>query len=190
MIAPRRPSGNGQAERTAETVKDALRRIVRGNWRKRLAKLLLQQHCTPTTTISARPAELLMRRKLRTVLDRLHPDLTTERKLRQEQDAYIKNADSLPRSFSADDPVFVRNYGQGPKGFSATVIKPTGPVSYQAVTTVGEIVKRHVDQMRRRIPDPLTVPSDPSVASPPAPSYATEVPSSIPSSADSQSVVV
>nr|XP_015912927.2 uncharacterized protein K02A2.6-like [Parasteatoda tepidariorum] len=65
MIAPRRPSGNGQAERTVQTVKTAVRRIVKGNWRKRLAKFLLQQHCTPTTTISASLAKLLMGRKLR-----------------------------------------------------------------------------------------------------------------------------
>ncbi|XP_071040047.1 uncharacterized protein [Parasteatoda tepidariorum] len=131
-------------------------------------------------------------RKLRTVLNGLNPDLTAERKLRQAQDAYRKYGDFLQRSLSVDDLVFVRNYGQGPKWFPATVIKLTGPVSYQAVTTGGDIVKRHVDQMRKRIPDRLTVPPDPSVASPPAEPQnpETEVPSSIPSSTDAKSTVV
>ncbi|XP_071033011.1 uncharacterized protein, partial [Parasteatoda tepidariorum] len=174
MIAPRRPSGNGQAERTVQTVKDALRRIVKGNWRKRHAKFLLQQHCTPTTTTSASPAELLMGRKLRTVLDRLHPDLTAERKLRQEPQLRRKNGSSLLRSFSVDDPVFVRNYGRVQSGFQQRSLNPQVQFPKKAVTTGGEVVKRHVDQMQKRIPDSLTVPSDPSVSSPPAPSVETE----------------
>lgn len=151
-IAPRRPSGNGQAERTVQTVKDSLRRIVHGSWRKRLARFLLQQHCTPSLVTGFSPAELLMGRRLRTVLDKLHPDLTAERKFKQEQDACKSNEFRSTRSFDVKDPVFVRNYGKGLKWSPATIVKPTGPVSYKALTTDGDIVRRHVDQMLPRVP--------------------------------------
>ncbi|XP_071043377.1 uncharacterized protein [Parasteatoda tepidariorum] len=143
-------------------------------------------------TIGPSPAELLMGKKLRTVLDRLHPDLTVERKLSQEQDVCKKYGDFLQRSFSVDHPVFVKNYKQGPKWFPATVIKPTSPVSYQAVRTGDDIVKHHVDQMQKYIPDHMIISSDPSVVSLSGESQSPEIEvlSSIPTRVNSQSTVV
>jgi len=47
MVAPYHASSNGQAERMVQTTKDALRRIVSGDWQLRLARILLSPHVTP-----------------------------------------------------------------------------------------------------------------------------------------------
>eukprot|EP00079_Xenopus_tropicalis_P023325 XP_012815654.2 PREDICTED: LOW QUALITY PROTEIN: uncharacterized protein K02A2.6-like [Xenopus tropicalis] len=78
------PSSNGQAERMVQTTKDALKRIIDGDWNYRLAKFLLQQHITPSTSTGCSPAELLMNRHLKTCLDRLHPDLASDLQNKQE----------------------------------------------------------------------------------------------------------
>lgn len=154
LIAPRRPAANGQAERTVQTVKDSLRRIIQGSWRKRLANFLLQQHCTPTTTTGTSPAELLMGRRVRTILDSLHPDLTEERRVKQEISYREGCEDRGLRQFQENDSVLLRNYNPGPRWIPATVIEATGPVSYQARTEDGQIKRCHVDQMLRRNAEP------------------------------------
>lgn len=160
LIAPRRPAGNGQAERVVQTTKDALRRIVKGTWRKRLAQFLLHQHITPSTVTGLSPGELLMGRRLGSCLDRLHPDFLKDQRERQEQ-AFAKTSDRPLRHFEADDPVLIRNFSQGPEWVPAVVTQPTGPVSYRAATSSGEVVRRHVDQMIKRAPSviPLDVTS-------------------------------
>ncbi|XP_039605735.1 uncharacterized protein K02A2.6-like [Polypterus senegalus] len=66
--APYHLSSNGQAERMVQTTKDALRRIIAGNWQTRLARFLLSQHTMPNSSIGNSPAELLMKRRLTTFI--------------------------------------------------------------------------------------------------------------------------
>ncbi|OUC45668.1 hypothetical protein D917_01810 [Trichinella nativa] len=54
--------------------------------------------------------------------------------------------------FAPDDLVFARNYAHGPKWCPATIVAPTGPVSYKVKTTDGQLWKRHLDQLRKRHP--------------------------------------
>ncbi|GBM25957.1 hypothetical protein AVEN_94394-1 [Araneus ventricosus] len=87
LVVPYHPSSNGQAERVVQTTKDALKRIITGNWNQRLT-----QHITTSATTGFSPAELLMKRRLRTVLDPLHSDLVEDRKRKNEvaRPAFIK----------------------------------------------------------------------------------------------------
>ncbi|KAI3356530.1 hypothetical protein L3Q82_017741 [Scortum barcoo] len=55
------------------------------------------------------------------------------------------------------DKVFIRNYSYGPKFIPAVVMRSSGPVSYTVITGSGQVVKRHVDQVRARLAD--TAPS-------------------------------
>ncbi|XP_033005510.1 uncharacterized protein K02A2.6-like [Lacerta agilis] len=143
--APFHPSTNGQAERMVRTTKDALRRIVYGDWHQRLSSFLLSQHVTPHSTTGRSPAELLMRRRLTTRLDRLHPDRALDRPQPQE-------ATKAPRIFQQGDPVYTKNYGAGPVWIPATVSRPTGPVSYEVEGDGTGSLRRHVDQLRQRWP--------------------------------------
>ncbi|KMQ84563.1 hypothetical protein RF55_17547 [Lasius niger] len=170
LIAPRRPAGNGQAERVVQSTKDSLRRIVKGTWKKRLAQFLLHQHITPSTVTGHSPGELLMGRRLRSCLDRLHPDFLKDQRERQEL-AFDKTSDRPLRQFELDDPVMVRNFSQGPVWVPAVVTKQTGPVSYRVATASGEIVRRHVDQMIKHTPpatspQPLVTPQASEAVSP------------------------
>ncbi|XP_033014676.1 uncharacterized protein K02A2.6-like [Lacerta agilis] len=141
--APFHPSTNGQAERMVRTTKDALRRIVYGDWHQRLSSFLLSQHVTPHSTTGRSPAELLMRRRLTTRLDRLHPDRAADRP---------QEAIKAPRIFQQGDPVYTKNYGSGPAWIPATVSRPTGPVSYEVEVDGTGSLRRHVDQLRQRWP--------------------------------------
>ncbi|KAL3226613.1 hypothetical protein MRX96_024817 [Rhipicephalus microplus] len=109
------PSTNGQAKRMVRTTKEGLSRIIQGNWARRLADFTLQQHVTPHTTTGRSPAELLMGRKLSTMLDRLHPDRAPEKSTR------LADSPSKPRTFQPEDPVFARNYAQGPLWIPAVI---------------------------------------------------------------------
>ncbi|KAL0160114.1 hypothetical protein M9458_043849, partial [Cirrhinus mrigala] len=62
--------------------------------------------------------------------------------------------------------VLVRNYSYGPKWIPAVIMSALGPVSYTVAVGNGQILKRHVDQIRIQHVDELqdftrmTVPSD------------------------------
>ena len=73
-VAPGHPSSNGLVERAVQTFKRSLQKIVRGDWITRLARFLLQQHSTPHSSTGVSPAELLMKRRIKTHLDCLRPD--------------------------------------------------------------------------------------------------------------------
>nr|XP_056718397.1 uncharacterized protein K02A2.6-like [Euleptes europaea] len=144
--APFHPATNGQAERMVRTTKEAMRRIERNDWDRGLAEFLLYQHTTPNSTTGKSPAELLMGRRPKTPLDRLHPDLAPERPRHREEPA-------TPRVVEQDAPVYARNYGMGPAWIPATVQDATGPVSYRVATPEGRVLRRHIDQLRRRLAD-------------------------------------
>ncbi|KFD68181.1 hypothetical protein M514_19663 [Trichuris suis] len=86
-VAPYHPSSNGQAERMIQTAKDALRRMQYGDVSQRLASFLLSQHTLPCVATGRSLAELLMNRRLRSRLDRLHPDWSSERQREIEDNA-------------------------------------------------------------------------------------------------------
>ncbi|XP_060113007.1 uncharacterized protein K02A2.6-like, partial [Heteronotia binoei] len=72
--APFHPATNGQAERMVRTAKEALNRLGPSDWPKDLACFLMAYRTTPTASTGRSPAELLMGRRITTLLDKLHPD--------------------------------------------------------------------------------------------------------------------
>ncbi|XP_060542427.1 uncharacterized protein K02A2.6-like [Pantherophis guttatus] len=77
LSAPFHPASNGQAERFVRSAKEASR-LSPGDWQERVDKFLIAQHSTPCTATGRSPAELLMGRKLRGILDRLNPNYSPE----------------------------------------------------------------------------------------------------------------
>lgn len=146
-VAPAHPSSNGQAERMVAYTKQVLDALEEGDTNLQVARFLFRQHTTPHSTTGKTPAEMLMGRRLRTHLDKLHPN-----SMRENNEYYFDEA--ITRTFSIGDMVFIRNYLSGPKWLPATVIEITGPVSYVMELLDGRIARRHVDQIRDRvIPD-------------------------------------
>ncbi|XP_070382664.1 uncharacterized protein [Dermacentor albipictus] len=83
------------------------------------------------------------------MLDRLHPNRAPDKSSR------LAEVLPTPRIFQPDDPVFARNYGQGPPRVSAVISRATGPISYEVALPDGRVCRRHVDQLRRRSSIPM-----------------------------------
>ncbi|XP_026569425.1 uncharacterized protein K02A2.6-like [Pseudonaja textilis] len=140
LTAPFHPASNGMAERAVRSAKEALARFGQEDWHSKLSRFLLSQHTTPCTTTNKSPAELLMGRRLRTTLDRLHPHYCPDTPL---------GSDSLVRDFTPQDLVYARNYAGDPLWVPGQVVSVTGPRSYRILLEDGRLWRRHVDQLRR-----------------------------------------
>ncbi|XP_022784582.1 uncharacterized protein K02A2.6-like [Stylophora pistillata] len=109
------PQSNGAAERSVRVVKEALvKQILEENKSRyikhRLADFLLRYRTTPHSTTGATPAELLMRRRLRTPLTLVKPDLAkTVENNQNMQKEYKDLKGHQDRLFAENDIVRVRN---------------------------------------------------------------------------------
>lgn len=147
LVAPYHPSSNGQAERMVQNVKAALKKMSGNNILTNLSRYLLTQHVTPHSLTEKSPAEILMGRRLTTLLDKVYPDFTKEMVSKQEANIQRKPA----RTFQENDHVFARSYTPGEKWTPSTIVEATGPLSYKVATPDGRLLKRHTDQLRSRI---------------------------------------
>ncbi|CAI5796588.1 XP_034959630.1uncharacterized protein K02A2.6-like [Podarcis lilfordi] len=144
LTAPFHPSSNGQAERMVRSAKEALVRLDQGDWHERVAEYLFIQHITPHAATGRSPAELLMGRRLRSPLDRLHPDFAV---------AEPPGCANAPWSFVPGNQVFARNFVEDIPWVPATVVGVTGPCSCHLALEDGGLWRQHIDQLRFRIGD-------------------------------------
>ncbi|XP_026540268.1 uncharacterized protein K02A2.6-like [Notechis scutatus] len=79
LTAPAHPATNGRAERMVQYTKEALDKLDTGDIQDKIDKMLTIQRIIPSTSTNKSPAELLMGRKLRSHLDRLHPTYNPEK---------------------------------------------------------------------------------------------------------------
>ena len=115
LVPPYPPQSNGAAERSVRVVKEALvKQVLEGNRARpmehRLADFLPRYRTTPHSTTDATSAELLKKRRLRTHLSLVKPDLAQEienKQSKQKQHKDLKN--QKDRQFSENDIVRVRN---------------------------------------------------------------------------------
>ncbi|XP_039456715.1 uncharacterized protein K02A2.6-like [Oreochromis aureus] len=76
--APFHPSSNGLAERAVQTFKEGMKKVKGDTLQTRLSRFLFSYRITPHATTGLSPAELMMSRRLRSVLDLLMPDVKTK----------------------------------------------------------------------------------------------------------------
>ena len=95
----------------------------------KVTRFLFNQHLTHATATGNAPAELLLGRRPRSLLDAVRPDLSkTVRQRQTSQDDHAK-----VRSFEIGDSVFLRNFSQQhpyPKWLLGQIQDIRGPVSY------------------------------------------------------------
>jgi hypothetical protein len=151
---PSHAQSNGQAERYVNTVKSALKKGLYngGKLMDVLNKFLFSYRTTPHSTTNVSPAELFLKRKLRTILDLLHPSATELSN--QARTRYKLNFDrhTKDRQFNVGDNVLVRDFRNNP-----TQIKWTPGVLLHRIGSriwtvqVGDrIWRRHEDQIHFR----------------------------------------
>lgn len=122
LIAPYHLASNGWAERTARSAKNALGHMVFGPWENQINTYLLAQHTTPCPISGKSPAELLMGRRLGTLLDRLHTTYQSDTPPRLRGQTY---------TFKLGEGVFARNCIGDPKWVPGQIVQVTGPCSYR-----------------------------------------------------------
>ncbi|XP_076862347.1 TGF-beta receptor type-2 isoform X2 [Brachyhypopomus gauderio] len=145
--APYHPSTNGLAERFVQTLKHSLKASVnQGSLHHRLHSFLLTYRNTPHSTTKASPAELLLKRALRTQLDCIRPPSRSQ-VVKSSQLEQSRRRSGTPRSFHIGDLVLARNYLRGPKWVPAEIVAITGPLSYQVRTSKDAVWRRHIDQL-------------------------------------------
>ncbi|XP_038139940.1 uncharacterized protein K02A2.6-like [Cyprinodon tularosa] len=148
--APFHPASNGLAERAVQTFKQGIKKTKGDTLETKIARFLFNYRITPQSTTGLSPAEMLMSRRLRSTLDLLLPDVKSKIRKKQLKQKEHHDIHSKWRSFAPGDDVYVRNYSYGPKWIPAVVDENTGPVSYTVQAGDGRVMRRHVDQIRKR----------------------------------------
>lgn len=143
LIPPYHSQSSGAAKRSVRVVKEALvKQVLEGNRERlmehRLADFLLRYRTTPHSTTGSTPAELLMKRRLRTRLSLVKPDLAQEIENKQNKRKQYKDSKNhKDKQFSENDTVRVRNTqakGNIVRWILGRVVKVCGPRTYLVKT--------------------------------------------------------
>ena len=91
--SPKHPSSNGLTERCVRIFKEGMKKMSQeiGSLSSKLSRFLLSYNSTPQTVTGISPAELLMNRKIKTVLDWIILQKTTVRERMKEHQEIKKN---------------------------------------------------------------------------------------------------
>ncbi|UYV70981.1 K02A2.6-like, partial [Cordylochernes scorpioides] len=145
LCAPYHAASNGQVERAIQTLKNLLRKNSSGNWTTRLSRSLLSMRIAINSTTQKSPAQLLLNRNLKSLLNKFHPEGVSEGRMRQE-DRFIRNW-KPHRVVNEGQAVIARGY-HGPRWIPGVVQEKTGIVYIKVETDDGEILNRHLYQVR------------------------------------------
>ena len=112
----------------------------------KLSQFLLSYRTTPNSTTRLTPSELFLKRRIRTRLDLLKPQVATWVERKQALQKQYHDKGSRMREFDSGQRVLVENLRGEPKWLPGTIIEKAGSVSYHV--QVGEgIWWRHADQI-------------------------------------------
>ena len=181
--SPYHPASNGLAERHIQTFKSALKKDASDDIQQQLSLFLVHYQSTPHTTTATPPAQLLMRRRLRTHLDLLRPSLDARVCSSQTRQKVDHDQSSRERHFNIVDPAFVRDFSSSSRWTSGVIATTRGPVSYTVQLDDDRFVRRHVDHVRTRTVQ-LAPPIDDDVDLPTTSTSSTQHSSSSPPSSE------
>ena len=149
--APYHPASNGLAERAVQIVKQGLKKVTEGTLTDRLSRSLFSYRTTCHSTTGVSPAELLLGRKVRTRLDLLKPNVASRVEAQQSKQKEAHDGQARVRNFDVGDTVYARNFRPGDAWLPGEIVALSGPVSCRIKLTAGQVVRRHQDQIRKRI---------------------------------------
>lgn len=142
------PRTNGEAERFVRSFKDAMKVNVEADVNLRAMKFLFAYRTTPHATTGSSPAELLQGRKLRTVMDLVHPNIRDNVNAAQQRQERGYNSGTKMRRFEVGEDVLVKTFSRNEEKWTRGKIESViGPLTYQVFAN-NMLMKRHVDQIR------------------------------------------
>ncbi|KAK3089020.1 hypothetical protein FSP39_000173 [Pinctada imbricata] len=157
--APYHPASNGLAEKAVQTFKQAMKKIKSGTIQEKINNFLFRYRITPHTTTGASPAELLMKRKLKSKLDLVFPNMEEKVVNKQNIQKHYKDKTAKERDFDLESKVYAKNFSSGDKWLPGYITEKSGPLSYRIRLSDDNIIRRHVDHLRpRQTADPVITP--------------------------------
>ncbi|KAL4007050.1 solute carrier family 7 (D/L-type amino acid transporter), member 10 [Sarotherodon galilaeus] len=165
------PASNGAAERSVQILKRSLmKNVLEADGKAtlplshRLANFLIMYRSTPHTVTGRTPAELFLKRQIRTRFSLLKPELSRHIEQKQSEQKRHHDYRTQPvRVFSEGDAVRIRNFSGGETIWThGTVLKKMGSVTY--LIQEGQRTRKiHVDHL---LPWRQTVEKPPVIFSP------------------------
>ena len=145
--APYSPRSNGEAERLVQTFKKAIEKRdphTNEEIQEAAVDFLAMYRSTPQSTTNQTPSEMLNNRRMRTMLDLIHP--CNSEAIKSQKANY--NANIKTTKFRAEDLVWARNFRGGKRWLSGTVTKQIGNVLYEvSVKELNTTWRRHANQL-------------------------------------------
>ena len=155
---PLHPKSNGQGESAVKVIKTGLKKQTEGSFQTRLSRVLFQYRTTPHSTTGVTPAQLLYGRPMATHLTRLQPDgaLLDRVRTKQERQTLANNRHCTgERHFEPGDRVYVSSVGQ--RLWQPAVVVAASGCQYDVQLPDGRQFRRHIDHLRARSADSLSV---------------------------------
>ncbi|UYV84025.1 K02A2.6-like [Cordylochernes scorpioides] len=139
--SPYNPSTNGLAERYVREFKNSLRKNQgKDSVEINLQRFLFAHRAFPQTVLKESPAELLMKRNLRSRFSNLIP------KMAKVGEVY-HDAMRKQKHFAVGSDVYFRNFANGPKWKRGRIMELLSSRHY-LIEDEGRYVKRHINQLR------------------------------------------
>lgn len=128
--SPYHPTTNGLAERAVQTIKTVLKKAGGASMESAIARFLFQYRLTPHSTTGVSPAELLINRRPRSLLDCLHPSVDDRVRQNQERQKRGHDLRARSRTLAVGERVLVKNFRSGHKWLAGVVTGILGPLTY------------------------------------------------------------
>ena len=100
-----------------------MRKTTVESMEKHISRLLFQYRNTPHTTTGTSPAELLLGRQPRSLLDLLQPDITTHAQHKQKDQKFSHDKRAKQREFQLGDLVYARKFPSGKDWIPGVIVK-------------------------------------------------------------------
>ena len=125
--APYHPATNGLAERAVQIFKTSIKKMTSGSLEDRLSKFLFHYRITPHSTTGVTPAELLLGRLPRSILDLVRPNLAQHVRSQQHRQKMHKDRHSKQRVFNVGNSVYVCTLPSKDDWVPGTITRVVGP---------------------------------------------------------------
>ena len=153
-IAPYHPRSNGEVERLVETFKNSVEKAnpsTRDQLQESLINFLARYRATPHTVTGQTPSEMLNSRRIRTLLDLLHPSQQQVQQARLQQEQHY-NTKTKARQFTIGDLVWARNFREGKRWVPGIIKESLGNVMYKVLIEGQDMTwRRHANQLKTRL---------------------------------------